>query len=160
VPRSQLLRDVLREGSVRVLHGAGLLFLVGGIFVWAASDDRIWGIAVAAFGVLLALVPIVYWRRLVNSLEHDPVGHAEVLDVQIEAPSRATIDAIKNGMARGTWRVSTAGEPSFVETFEVDEAFALQIRPGTLITVLVSSRRKKTTFPLALMDARQLASRP
>jgi hypothetical protein len=110
------------------------------------------GIGFIIFGLFMASVPMLLWRRLLRCLEREPVGFAEVQDVEIEYQSQSTIDATRNGFARGAWQVSTDDGLSFVETFEVDEPFARKLRRGSRVKVIVDSRNRRSAFNLALVD--------
>lgn len=153
-----LLRVVLKQRSARTLLAVGLAFLLFGSLIAAfslgatAEADALIGYAVAAVGVLVTIAPLLFWRRLLFAVRSAPLGHAIVQKLQFEASTRETIDAVTNGMARGTWLVR-AGDREFSETFEEDSPWAGKLKPGSVVVVLVNPTKPRVMFAMGIADA-------
>jgi hypothetical protein len=62
------------------------------------------------------------------------------------------MDAVSNGMARGTWIVRD-GEREFREPFENDSPWAAQLRVGSVVLVLAHPDKPRSLFAVAIQDA-------
>jgi hypothetical protein len=153
----ELLVAVLNSRTSYWVSGIALVLMVPPLRVIFGSadhdrDEYFLGLGSGAMALLMAASPIARWWRLLAALRAGPLGHAEVETVQVDEESRTTIDATRNGFARGVWRVSTDDGRSFSEPFEIDQPFARRVGPGSRLQVLVHPRKPKSTFTLALLD--------
>lgn len=153
----ELLVAMLDNRTSYWLLGIALVLMVPPLRVifGSAAHDRteyFLGLGSGAMALLAAASPMAVWWRLLMALRAGSLGLAEVQTVQVDEESRTTIDATRNGFARGVWRVSTDDGRSFSEPFEIDQPFARRVGPGSRLQVLVHPRKPKSTFTLALLD--------
>jgi hypothetical protein len=107
---------------------------------------------VAALGALVASVPLFFWRRLLFAMRFAPLGRAVVQSVELHRPTKDTVDATINGMARGTWLVR-AGDREFSAVFEDDSPWASELKPGAAVLVLVHPTKSKALFAVGIAHA-------
>lgn len=145
-PRSPRLGAFLRVsyGSLAGRSLAGVGIILGGSFLvielLAARDDP-GHLAFAAFAALFTLalvaVPALPARRAWAAVRNGIPAEAVVTDVEYRGPGDpSTIDSIKNGIARGHFRL-TSGQHVAVHEFESDAVWAGELRVETRLLVVV-----------------------
>ena len=127
-----------------IVAALGLALAIWKLGATSDADARL-GFAFIAFGSFVAGVPLILWRRVLLAARMGPLGTAVVSAVAYYDASRDTLDAVENGMDRGTWIVR-AGTREFHEEFENDSRWASQIRVGTRVLVLVHPTKDATMF--------------
>jgi hypothetical protein len=153
VQLTPLAIGILQQSSTKVLTGLGLIFTTigAGALLFDSSIPRSgsWTMAfIMLFGTFLFLAPCIPTLKIHGALSQGHLGIAKVLRVAYsKAGTTDTLDSIQKGMARGTWQIS---QPTllFEEPFETDEPWASALQPGSLVYVLIDTKRKCVLLPL------------
>src|SRR5207302_10097107 len=113
--------------------------------ILCAPTDRMPAAVLGFLALLLMTAPLYHAFRLTRALRVGRMDFAVVESVEYSGPgARDTLDSIKNGIARGKWRIR---ETSLLD-FEVDEPWAKELRRGSRVEVLVAGSTGAKAFPL------------
>lgn len=131
-----------------ILAAAGIALIAAGAIVVDGGSGRVARpvIAVALLimgGALTLAIPL----RLANSVMQLPAVRARVTDVTFEADSQDTLEATVHGMARGNAALEPHPDCTYrpeaeERGFEIDEAWAAEIAPGSTLVALLHPRRR------------------
>jgi hypothetical protein len=160
-PRSVALGELMaaayRNGTALKIAGFGVV--LGGAAVGVgviAQGDWIWkGLIVVVGGALLLICvagPAMLAARARRAVARGLRVTAEVISVDWADKDGSTIDALSNGMARGTRRVNHPVN-AFTDVFESDASWAADLRPGSIMLVLVDPLRARVWFDLGPAQA-------
>jgi hypothetical protein len=144
---SETLRTVLKVKSMRIILvvplGLAIALLV--LAMLGRQSDRTPAFVFGSLSLLLSTAPFFYAYRLTKVIRNGRATLAVVESVDYSGPgSRDTLDAIENGIARGTWRLA---EGQLLE-FEVDEPWAKELSIGSRVHLLVAGPSPGAVFPL------------
>lgn len=156
-PRRVGLRHLLRTayGTSAARWVVGVGGVLGGFVVVVgiiATGELIWRVVLILISgtLLLASVgaPAMLALRARRALSRGVRTSATVTEVSWSAPGdRSTIDSLTHGMARGRRRVEHPSGP-FTNAFETDASWARDLRPGSVMLLLVDPAEPRVLFDL------------
>jgi hypothetical protein len=139
----------MKAKSIKIILVVTLVFafVFFTLAIVGRASDRVVVIIFSVLALLGAATPVFFARRLTNAIRSGRAAVAVVESLQYSRRgARDTLDAIENGIARGTWRVAGLG----LVHFEVDESWAPQLSVGSHVQLLIAGAAPTGIFPLGL----------
>lgn len=129
----------LRERTMQVMLLLGTAWSAGfaAIAVSGPPEYRVPAGASLVLGLACASIPLLLAWTYAQTIRSGVVTPAVVESVEHVVPdSFAEWDAIRNVVAHGSWRLPDGN----VESFQIREAWAAGLRPGSVVDLLVGPR--------------------
>ena len=160
MPLAEVVKRVSREESSLLLMGVGGgLAVVAFVIVSLAPGNSILRLSMQAFFAAFAMWtvarPLLVAMRIQRAFSTGYRTSARVLEASVTEPRNAgaTVDSLRYGVAHGRWEVHHPSLSMFVDTFQTDAPWAMEIKPGSVIEVLVDPQR-----PRVLLELRHLGT--
>jgi hypothetical protein len=145
-----VLGAVFKEKSMRFIFFFGLI-MASPLFLVISDgrpSDRFFYYFFELLPLVIAAVPFYYARRILNAIKIGRRLTAKVESVEYIQNSRDTLNATKNGIAQGFWRLP---EGQLID-FRIDQTWAKDIKVGSQVDILVVTPKINGTFPLGLQE--------
>jgi hypothetical protein len=142
------LRFVFEEASSKFIFFLGLsgTFIVLITTQNAKPTNHIFFLFLALLPLLISALPFYSAYRVTKAIRIGRILVAKIETVEFSQDSRNTLDALENGLASGTWRLPDGQ----LINFQVDEAWAKELKVGSDVELLVTSANFRGIFPLGL----------
>ena len=148
LPFRETLRVVLRLKSMRILLIGGLTMAVPllSLGLPPARDRAVVGLlCLVSSG--LAVVPFIFAYHITRALRFGRASLAVVESLEYRGPgARDTLDALANGIARGTWRLLDGRRLEY----EIDEPWASKISVGVRVRILITGAAATKIIPVGM----------